>query len=60
MGNCELCSKCLGNVTPADVYFGRKEEILARRREVKRETLHAKAIVQQDALRGLGNTSSEA
>ena len=29
----------LGNVTPADVYFGRQKEILNRRKEIKMETI---------------------
>lgn len=34
--------EALDNVTPADVYYGRREEILARREEVKQQTLAAR------------------
>ena len=29
----------IGNVTPADVYYGRREEIIQRRKEQKQATL---------------------
>ena len=32
----------MGNVTPADVYFSRKDDILARRKEAKQTTLIAR------------------
>jgi len=34
--------EALGNVTPADVYYGRREDILVRRKEAKRKTLQAR------------------
>ena len=37
--NHERYHEALGNVTPADMYYGRRESILARRQEVKRKSL---------------------
>ena len=34
--------EALGNVTPADVYYGRRESILARREEVKQKSLESR------------------
>ena len=34
--------EALGNVTPADVYHGRRKQILARKKEAKQKTLQAR------------------
>ena len=38
--NNERYHESLGNVTPADVYFGRHREIMTRREEIKRRTMN--------------------
>ena len=45
--NHQRCHEALDNVTPADVYFGMKDGILARRKEVKRKTLQARKKYNQ-------------
>ena len=37
----------LGNVTPADVYFGRAEAILAERRRIKEETIRQRRLLNR-------------
>ena len=48
--------KALGNVTPADVLYGRREEILQRRKEVQIQTINRRRDYNRD-LRELVNAA---
>jgi putative transposase len=48
--------KALGNVTPADVLYGRREEILKRRKEVQIQTINRRREYNRD-LRELANAT---
>jgi putative transposase len=54
--NCRRYHKALGNVTPADVLYGRREEILKRRKEVQIQTINRRRDYNQ-GLRKLVNTA---
>ena len=41
----------LGNVTPADVYFGRAKEVQSRREEIKRRTLEGRRLQHAELLK---------
>jgi len=49
--------EALGNVTPADVYYGRREKILARRKEAKRKILQVR-LKHNRRMRELDRTNS--
>ena len=40
----------LGNLTPADVYFGRAETILRRRQQIKEKTIRKRRLLHQQAV----------
>jgi putative transposase len=48
--------KALGNVTPADVLYGRREEILKRREELQIQTINRRREYNRD-LRKLVNAA---
>ena len=39
----------LGNLTPADVYYGRGAKILKKREEIKKQTIHERRLQHQYA-----------
>ena len=49
--------EALGNVTPADVYYGRREAILANRKEVKRCTIDERRRFNQRTASSEGSPS---
>lgn len=49
--------EALGNVTPADVYYGRREQIMTRRKEAKQETLQVR-LKHNRKMRELDRTKS--
>ncbi len=54
--NCRRYHKALGNVTPVDVLYGRKDEILQRRKEVQILTINHRRDYNQ-GLRELANAA---
>src|SRR5690606_41889921 len=44
--NCR-CHESLGNLTPADVYLGRGDQILKLREEIKRKTIRQRRLQHQ-------------
>jgi transposase InsO family protein len=45
--NDRRCHESLGNVTPADAYFGRAAAILRERRRIKEETIRQRRLLNQ-------------
>ena len=45
--NHSRCHESLGNVTPADAYFGRAAAILSERRRIKEQTIRQRRLLNQ-------------
>jgi putative transposase len=48
--NAQRYHESLGNLTPADIYFGRGPTILARRQKIKRKTIELRRHLHQQAV----------
>jgi hypothetical protein len=46
--NLQRYHKSLGNLTPADVYFGRAESILRQRKEIKAQTIEERPSAEAE------------
>ena len=45
--NHRRCHDSLGNVTPADVHFGRADAIISERKTIKEETIRQRRLLNQ-------------
>jgi transposase InsO family protein len=45
--NHQRCHESLQNLTPADVYFGRRQTILRQRERIKRQTIQQRRLLHQ-------------
>ena len=45
--NNHRCHESIGNVTPADAYFGRAEAIISERRRIKEKTMKRRRLINQ-------------
>jgi putative transposase len=48
--NNERYHESLGNVTPADMYYGRAEEVRAKRERIKRRTMRLRRRLYAEAI----------